>query len=153
MGNISIGAVFVILVLLPFRSDSKKADLMDTIDCFYEAIEKNDVETRIGLLADDVILLPNHWRIMKGKKAVSESFRRAAGAVFKLKDREIVSSEIDGDLAYTVNAYYYTYHAIGEEPCWHRTKNVHIWRCEQGRWKLAVDIWNSDVGLKEFERE
>jgi len=130
------------------------ADLTDTISRFYESIEAGDPEARIQLLADDVVLLPNHWTIMSGKEDVSESFRRSADAIFRIKDREIVQMEISEDLAYTVNSYYYTYHLKDHPEQWHKTKNVHIWRSDSsGTWKLAVDIWNSDVPIEQFSQE
>jgi ketosteroid isomerase-like protein len=127
---------------------------MNTISRFYESIEAGDPEIRIPLLAEDVILLPNHWTIMDGKETVAESFRRSAEAVFRIKDRKVVQMEIGDDLAYTVNSYYYTYHLKGDPEQWHKTKNVHIWRRDTaGEWKLAVDIWNSDVPIEQFAEE
>jgi len=150
-------ALSVALVAVPpvWGDESPEPALvMETIEAFYGAIEADDVEARIALLADDVILMPNHWTIMRGKEAVSESFRRGAGAVFKLRDREVVRMELSGHLAYTVNSYDYTYHSKGEPEQWHKTKNVHIWRRDpSGDWKLAVDIWNSDVPIGQFPAE
>lgn len=153
--------VVLVLVLivaglqLTCAQDSKDTtDLMDTISRFYESIEAGDPEARIPLLADDVILMPNHWTIMEGKEVVSESFRRSADAVFRIKNREVLRMEVGDSLAYTVNSYYYTYHIKGDQEQWHKTKNVHIWRLDPtGTWKLAVDIWNSDVPIEEFSEE
>jgi len=128
--------------------------LMETITRFYASIEAGDPEPRIRLLAEDVILMPNHWTVLRGKEAVSRSFRGSGSAVFRLKEREMVRLEVSGDLAYTVNSYFYTYHQEGDPPQWHKTKNVHIWRRQpSGEWKLAVDIWNSNVPLGQFELE
>ena len=89
-----------------------------------------------------------------GKEAIAEMMRAGEGYVFRLRDREIVDIDVSGDLAYTVNSYYYTWHAEGAEPQWHKTKNVHIWRKgEDGQWKLHVDIWNSDVPMSQFSEE
>jgi len=130
------------------------SDLIRTIGSFYDAIEMGDAEARIRLLAEDVILMPNHWTMMRGKEAVSESFRRGATAVFKIRDLTIVKKEVSGNMAYTVNSYYYTYHGKGEADQWHKTKNVHIWKKDlSGDWKLAVDIWNSDVPMDQFLKE
>ena len=63
--------------------------------------------------------------------------------VFRLKDVEHEKIEIEGNMAYTVNKYFYTWHSKGDTACWHKTKNVHIWKQDKnGDWKLQVDIWN-----------
>ena len=129
-------------------------DLQAAIDVFYAAIELGDVEARIGLLADDVLLVPNHWTMTRGKEAVAAIFRSGAGAVFKLRDREMVRAVVSGDMAYTANSYFYTYHPEGGSPQWHKTKNIHLWRCvPTGDWRLEVDIWNSDVPIAAFGEE
>ena len=129
-------------------------ELLEAIDAFYATIESGDVEARIELFADDVIMMPNHWTRTEGKEAVAEMFRAPSGAVFLIRDREVLRLEVSGSLANTVNSYWYTYHAEGSEPQWHKTKNVHIWReVAPGDWKITVDIWNSDVPIAAFAEE
>jgi ketosteroid isomerase-like protein len=129
-------------------------DLVETIEAFYASIEGDDVESRIALVAEDMVMMPNHWTISRGLEPVSEILRASAEHVFKIRDREIVKADYSGDVAYTVNSYFYTWHAKGDEPQWHKTKNVHIWRRDaEGLWKLEVDIWNSDVPIAAFADE
>ena len=124
------------------------------INSFYASVDSGDVEARIELLAEDVMLMPNHWQVMNGKALVSEALRESSGAVFRIRDREVWKSEFSGDLAYVVNSYSYTYHSHGDSERWHKTKNVHIWRRDgPGRWVLVVDIWNSDVTIDDFRKE
>jgi ketosteroid isomerase-like protein len=100
------------------------------------------------------IMMPNHWTIYNGKETIAAVIKSGEGSVFKIRDREIVDMDVSGSLAYTVNSYYYTYHAEGADPQWHKTKNVHIWKRDAGgQWKLHVDIWNSDVPMSEFPNE
>ena len=154
-------ALFVIVTLFPLSLtgapglvDSLPVKLQAAIDSFYVAIDAGDADTRIGLLADDIVLMPNHWTMISGKKDVAASLRDSEGAVFKLRDREMVRAVFSGDMAYTVNSYFYTYHSEGDSPRWHKTKNVHIWqRNQQGAWKLKLDIWNSDVSIEAFKKE
>ncbi len=128
-------------------------ELRAAIDAFYEAVEAGDAEARIALLGDDAIMMPNHWTPWEGKQAIAEVIRAGAGSVFQLRDRETIDMGVSGDLAYTVNSYYYTYHPADGEPQWHKTKNVHVWKKDAaGHWKLHVDIWNSDVPMDEMGR-
>jgi ketosteroid isomerase-like protein len=130
------------------------ADLKAAMDEFYASVEAGDGEARIALFADDAIMMPNHWTMSRGKKSIAGMIRGGEGYVFRLRDREIVDIDVRSAMAYTVNSYYYTYHAEGAEPQWHKTKNVHIWKRDaEGSWKLHVDIWNSDVPMSEFPNE
>lgn len=130
------------------------AELRAAIDAFYAAVEAGDGEARIAMFSDDAIMMPNHWNMWEGKEAIAEVIRAGEGSVFRLRDREIVDMDASGSLAYTVNSYFYTYHPVGGEPQWHKTKNVHIWKRDAaGDWKLYVDIWNSDVPLNDFPNE
>jgi len=135
---------------------SSDPELNRAIDTFYASIESGDPEPRIALLADDVIMMPNHWTLSSGSETVARSYRsgRDSGMALKIRDREILQMEMSGGIAYTVNCYYYAYYPVNEEPQWHQTKNVHIWRRQQdSSWRLAVDIWNSDVPLELFGEE
>ncbi len=138
----------------PRRDEGVQPDLRAAIDAFYTAVEAGDGEARIGMFSDEAVMMPNHWTLWEGKEAIAEVIRAGAGSVFRIRDREIVDMDASGNLAYTVNSYYYTYHPEGSEPQWHKTKNVHIWKRDAaGEWKLHVDIWNSDVTMDEFANE
>jgi len=150
----SMTAIVVSVSMVHAEESTEAADVMEPISAYYTALEAGDVDARMELLAEDVILMLNHWTMMRGKDMVSESFRRGATAVFKLQDRETLHVEVSGNIAYTVNSYYYTYHGKDQPEQWHKTKNVHFWRQNaSGKWKLAADIWNNDVTLDQFSQE
>jgi ketosteroid isomerase-like protein len=100
------------------------ADLEAAIDAFYAAVEAGDAEPRIAMFTEEAIMMPNHWTIYNGKETIAAVIKSGEGSVFKIRDREIVDMDASSSLAYTVNSYYYTYHAEGEDPQWHKTKNV-----------------------------
>jgi len=82
--------------------------------------------------------MPNHWTMTRGKDVIAGAFRRSSDWIFKLKNREIVRMDVSGDMAYTVNSYYYTYHAADEAEKRHKTKNVHI-----TQWNNASEDWHT----------
>ena len=136
------------------EEEALPAELVTTIESFYSSVESGDVEGRIALFSDDIVMMPNHWTVSRGIEPVAAMFRSTEGTVFRIRDREVLKASCSGNVAYTVNSYYYTYHAEGDEPQWHKTKNVHIWgRDPEGAWKLELDIWNSDVPMSVFADE
>jgi len=99
-------------------------------------------------------MMPNHWTPYQGREAIAQVIRSGAGSVFRIRNREVLDLAVDGDLAYVVNRYEYTWHAEGGTPTWRKTKNVHIWKYDaSGHWRLHLDIWNSDVPLDEYANE
>ncbi len=151
---------FVFIIHFPLAihgeemEESPEAGLRNAIAAFYAAIESEDFEARIALFSQDAMMMPNHWTIIRGKDAITATILAGRNSIFRIRDREIVDFALDGDLAYTVNSYFYTYHEQGSEAQWHKTKNVHIWRKDaRDQWKLHVDIWNSDVPMQSFDLE
>lgn len=118
-------------------------DFLATVDSFYAAVNAGDQAAHAELFTNDAWMLSDDWHISRGE-TLKTSIRDRTGWVFRLKDVERLEYGISGDLGYTVNQYYYTYHKEGAQPEWHRTKNVHIWKRQvDDTWRLHVDIWNS----------
>jgi ketosteroid isomerase-like protein len=145
--------IVLLMTFLSFHYCSKisgKAEELEkfknTINEFYTALNSGDTDKRLSLFAPDAMVLSDGGRlthVTDSVKAVWKSWDK--DWIFRLKDIEHAEIDLSGDIAYTVNTYYYTWHSIGAEPVWHKTKNVHIWRKQtDGSWKLHVDIWNSD---------
>ncbi|MCW8926736.1 MAG: DUF4440 domain-containing protein [Xanthomonadales bacterium] len=132
----------ILLVASDTGADTKQ-DFLAAVDSFYAAVNAGDQVGHAALFSDDAWMLPDGWQISRGE-TLKTSIRERTGWVFRLKDVERLEYGISGDLAYTVNQYYYTYHQQDAQPEWHKTKNVHIWKRQQdGSWRLHVDIWNS----------
>lgn len=151
----SIKTIFLLIFLSSTFAEGQQENtdvirLKQAINIFYDAIERGDALARVSLLDDDVILMPNGWAMVHGKENVAKVFTTdTAEAVFRLKDRTVVDMAISDSIAYTVNSYYYTYHEKNKEPQWRKTKNIHIWWKDRlGKWKLRVDIWNSDSPIE-----
>ena len=69
------GSLLILLILLtlnqsgcgPDRPETVPPELRAAIDSFYAAVEHGDVEARIALFAEDALMLPNHWTLIRGK--------------------------------------------------------------------------------------
>ncbi len=125
-----------------FNSRQMEESFLSTVDSFYAAVDSGNQEGHANLFSNDVIFMPDDWAISRGE-AVKESVKNRTGWVFRIKELNRLEYGISNDIGYTVNEYFYTWHAEGSQPEWHKTKNVHIWRLQDDNtWKLQVDIWN-----------
>ena len=119
------------------------AELEQAIEVFYASIESGDNDSRAEMFTDGAMMMPDNGAIIHGKGDIGEVVRSGGGWVFRIRNLERAELDLSGDIAYTVNEYEYTWHQAGDEPTWHPTKNIHIWRRQtDGSWKLHVDIWN-----------
>ena len=120
-----------------------RAELEQTIIAFYAAINAGETTTRARFFSDDALILPNGGHPVQGLEAIRNMFTAGQAAIFRIRDRQILDMDISNDIAYTVNSYVYTWHAPADDPVWHPTKNIHIWKRQaDGSWKLHADLWN-----------
>jgi ketosteroid isomerase-like protein len=144
-----LGALFCVLstatACIPAaHEDNGLAELEQSIATFYEAVELGDKDAHAEMFTSGAMMLPNNGAMIRGKEDIGAVVRGGEGWVFRIRNLERAELDLSGDIAYTVNEYEYTWHAEGDEPTWHPTKNIHIWRRQpDGVWKLHVDIWNS----------
>jgi ketosteroid isomerase-like protein len=137
------------IYLISCNSDAnEKADydrLKETIDEFYQAVNSGDTDRRLALFADGAIVLPDNGRLTRMTDSVKAVWKSWDDSwIFRIKDLKHVEIALSDDIAYTINEYFYTWHAKDGQPEWHKTKNIHIWRKQvNGSWRLHADIWNS----------
>ena len=121
--------------------------LEEAIKAFYESVATDDVEGRLALFDAEAVMLPDGGHLIQGHDAIAAVLRSGEGYQFRIDELERLETVVDSGIAYTVNRYVYTYHPIGEEPVWHPTRNVHIWKRQpDGSWRLHLDLWQNGVG-------
>lgn len=137
-----LNVVLAVLLFSCAQTDDSEATFLAAVDSFYAAVNSGDQAGHAALFTDDAYMLSDDWNISRGL-ALKKSIRERTGWVFRLKDLNRLEHGVSGDLGYTVNEYYYTWHQEGSDPEWKKTKNVHIWKRQaDGSWRLHVDIWN-----------
>lgn len=150
--KITNGFFLILLVLFAACTQVNKQNedynkLILTINKFYERIENGNINDRLALFSPDAIILPNNGKLYRFTAEKHQQWIVADKEWdFKLKDVAHIEIEMSGNIAYSINSYYYSYHKKGTEPKWHKTKNIHIWKKQKGgTWKLHADIWNSSA--------
>jgi uncharacterized protein (TIGR02246 family) len=103
------------------------------------AFNSADVDRVISVWAADGVLMPPNHPAVHGRAALEEYFRR----VFERSKLEFTftTSEIFVDGNTAIQRISYTVKGSVAD----RGKGVHVYRREAlDRWRLALDIWNSD---------
>lgn len=98
--------------------------------------------------APDAAVLPSNVEVLRGREALVAFFANYP----PFEDLQFTEVEVDGagDLAYVYGTYSLTLTLPGMEPEPDRGKYIEIWRRQaDGSWKVALDIFNSDLPLPE----
>ena len=147
--------MFTLIYCTPKPEEKEELNqLQKTIDEFYEAINSGNTDKRLDMFTSNAIIMPNNGELIEftdSIRAIWKSYDK--DWIFRIKDLKHIEIVLHGNMAYTVNTYYYTFHRKDSEPAWYKTKNVHIWKKQDdGNWKLHVDIWNSN-SPPEYDKE
>lgn len=128
-------------------ADTDRAAIARTTAELLGAVNASDADRCFAVWADDGVLMPPSHPSVQGSPAIREYFRRLfSRARFNFT---FTSSDIcvAGDIALERVAYATLMWAASDaSPTEDRGKGLHVYRRQSdGSWKLALDIWNSDL--------
>ncbi|MCJ7521880.1 MAG: DUF4440 domain-containing protein [Dehalococcoidia bacterium] len=121
-------------------------DIKDVTMRFGEAFNRGDVAAAVEFYTDDAKFLHPNTEIVSGKQAIKEFFE--TGRAFGLRRINFESIEVgyDGDLAYERGVINMDLEPEGGQAMVDRGKYLVVMKRQaDGSWKVAVDIWNSDL--------
>lgn len=122
-------------------------DRRDVTQKFGEAFNRGDLDAAVEFYTDDATFLHPNVEIVSGKHAIKEFFE--AGRAFlglKRLNFEILESDYNGNLAYERGIIQIDMEPEGGQPIVDKGKYVVVMKRQaDGSWKVAVDIWNSDL--------
>ena len=129
-------------------SEADKDEIRRVVDDATRTIASptSDVDAYVRLYyAEDARILPPNGATVTGRDAIT-AFLRSTGAVQQFR-ATLLAVEGRNDLAYVHGAYEMSVLPAGAaEPVGDKGKYVEIWKKQRdGSWKVAVDIWNSDL--------
>ena len=116
---------------------------------FMAAVNSGDTSTVATLYTEDAVVMPPNAEVVRGRsgaKALFDGMIEAMGVpTLTLSTSEVTEH---GDTAYEVGTYTMRLQPAGAAVMNDSGKYVVIWaRQGDGSWKLAVDIWNSDLPM------
>ncbi len=130
-------------------SEEDVAAIKASTDIFVEALLAGDWAAFAALYTEDAVVMPPNVPVVEGRVAI-QAFLEPLSRFTQL-ELTIVQIDGRGDLAFVRGTNSMTLIVEGtSEPIHFTGKYVEIWRKQpDGKWLIAVDIWNSDLPLPE----
>jgi uncharacterized protein (TIGR02246 family) len=135
----------------PSPPDTRAADeraVREADAACLKAVTAKDVEAFVSFYAEDASVLPPNAPLVTGKESVrkwASGTMATPGFAVSWQTTKVEVSRA-GDLAYSTDAYQVTANDAKGRPLTDRGKEVIVWKKQpDGKWKVAVDIYNSDL--------
>ena len=112
---------------------------------FIEAFNKGDATAVANMYAMNARLLPPNSEMIEGRANIQKFWQGASTAGMKLTALEIVDLDVQGNTAIEVGRYTSTMPGAGGTVTTDNGKYVVVWKREGRNWKLAVDVFNTNL--------
>ena len=114
---------------------------------FIAAFNKGDAAAVANMYTMDARLLPPNGEMVEGRANIETFWQGAISAGLKIVSLEAVHVETQGNLAVEVGRYTLTVPGAGGVTTTDKGKYVVTWKREGRSWKLAADIYNTNMPL------
>lgn len=124
---------------------SARAAIEANTKLFIEAFNKGDAAAVANLYTIDARVLPPNSEIIEGQANIQNFWQGAISAGMKMVSLEAVHVETQGNIAVEVGRYTTTVPGAGGATTTDKGKYVVVWKRQGRSWKLAVDIFNTNL--------
>ena len=137
----------------PAPPDSRAADeaaIRRTDDASLQAIAAKQLDATVSFYDEGASMLAPNAPVATGREEIRKAWAQMFAAPgFSLRPKTTkVEVARSGDLAYAQGTYEFTANDPKGAPVTDRGKFVVVWKKQaDGAWKVAADIWNSDLAL------
>lgn len=144
---LAIGILIVTALLSSAQTTGRKTsggDLRSAIEAankrFSDAFGKGEAAKVAGMYAEGARAMPPNGPVVQGRQSIQELWQSVinTGAKLSLSTSDV---EAQGNVVIEVGTYEMTFPDNKRDA----GKYVVVWKREKGVWKLAVDIWNSNM--------
>jgi uncharacterized protein (TIGR02246 family) len=129
--------------------EAEQASLRATADAYHEAAQTSDMDSFAGFYTDDGVMLPPNAADEVGRQRVRNfgtAFTQLPGFSMRFENMR-VGVAASGDMGYTLADGTIGFEGPDGEPVEDKIRDFHLWKKQNGAWKLAIDIWNSELPL------
>ena len=150
-GYVTLLSFTFVCSVLPADTKSAIEQALRDLDAQWSAAAgSKDLEKTISFYSGDAIVLPTNAPAATTKDAIRNTWRdllASPGLAISWKTTKVEVSK-SSDIAYTTGTYELAMNDASGKPINDRGKYVEVWKKQaEGKWKVAVDIWNSDLPL------
>ena len=129
--------------------EAETAALRAAADAYHSAGSGQDVDQVVSSYTSDSVTLPPNSPAFEGLDGVRDfatAFTQLPGFSMSFGDT-VAKVSAGGDMGYTLVDTIITVDGPDGNPVEDRLRDFHLWRKDDGQWKIAVDIWNSGLPL------
>ena len=126
--------------------EAERTALRAAADAYHEAGEGLDAEGFASSYTSNGLILPPNEAAVTGRDSAHEfitSFAKAPGASVSFSNMN-VDVAASGDMGYTLADAVITVDGPDGQPIEDKIRDFHLWKKQDGEWKIAIDIWNSE---------
>jgi len=129
--------------------EAEQAALLAAADAYHEAGHREDFSSMADFYANDGLILPPNEQEEKGLEGARNFFTSIAEIPgFRARfDNVRVGVAASGDMGYTLADIEISFEGPDGEVVEDKDRDFHLWKKQDGEWKIAVDIWNSELPL------
>ena len=123
-----------------------KQEIRDVTKRFAEAYNRGDLAAAVEFYTKDAKFLSPNMEIVSGKQAIKELFETGRALGLRRMNFKSVEIAYDGNLAYERGVINIDIEPEGGQAMIDKGKYLVVMKRQvDGSWKVAVDIWNSDL--------
>ena len=131
----------------PFDAAGVKAKIEAGSKAYEQAALKGDAAANASYYDENAVVLVSNMPMVKGRASIEKMMRTWMQSEMKMKEftTTTISVEGAGDFAVQLGRYFQTFEMSGKVLA-DTGKFVTVWRKQaDGSWKMAYDIWNTDI--------
>ena len=129
--------------------EAERTALRAAADAYHEAGEGLDADGFASSYTSNGLILPPNEAAVTGRDGAHEfiaSFAEAPGASVSFSNMN-VDVAASGDMGYTLTDAVVTVDGPDGQPIEDKIRDFHLWKKQDGEWKIAIDVWNSEIPL------
>ncbi len=129
--------------------EAEQAALLAAADAYHEAAHREDFGSMVDFYANDGLILPPNAQEEKGLEGARNFFAAVAEIPgFRARFDDVrVGVAASGDMGYTLADIEISFEGPDGELVEEKERDFHLWKKQDGEWKVAIDIWNSEIPL------